>query len=55
MTANTYGRKKRNVEKKVTPPICPYCGYESTLVHSSAIYSNGSDYGMMWACTPCDA
>lgn len=34
--------------------ICPYCGAKPELIDSSEIY-NGTSYGRMYICRPCDA
>lgn len=33
---------------------CPYCNQKTQLVNSAGIY-NGKDFGLVWACMPCDA
>lgn len=32
---------------------CPYCGRKSEHINSKEVY--GKDYGMLYACRPCDA
>ena len=34
--------------------ICPYCGAKPELIDSAEIY-NGTSYGLMYICRPCDA
>lgn len=34
--------------------FCPYCNQLADLINSSEIFE-GRDYGMLWACKPCDA
>ena len=34
--------------------ICPYCGSKPELIDSAEVY-NGTSYGKMFICRPCDA
>lgn len=39
------------------PPICPYCGVESSLVNGTAIYPHRPDLAkkLFYRCKPCNA
>jgi len=38
-----------------TPLICPYCGAAAVKMSSTVVYGAGRDYGLIWACLPCQA
>lgn len=38
----------------VSGKVCPYCKAETVYVDSSEVY-NGTSYGMIYLCRPCDA
>jgi hypothetical protein len=38
----------------VKTPFCPYCKNDAVLCDSAVVY-NGTSYGLIWRCAPCEA
>ena len=41
--------------KATKPPVCDYCDKVARFHQHSDGFYNGTDYGPVWACTPCGA
>lgn len=51
-----HGHPKKSDKGRIAEaPVCPYCRGKAVLLRTSETIYNGTDYGPVWACLPCEA